>query len=236
MTIKTVYQIDHLGIYVGETTADASPLEPGVWLIPARCVEVKPPSIPERMAALWDGEGWQLIDSYQGLTAYNTQTRAPIVLDHHGALPAGYTLEVPGTGQIWAGDRWIDDIPAVVELRYQEQLQAVNTACQREITGGFWSSALGERYRYSSELDDQVNLTGMALRGLDGKFACYDEQGAKAFRPHTAAQLRQVGDEFTEFKMQALLKVAELADLLQAARLAVDLAAINSLNWESLPL
>ncbi|MCK1791629.1 phage tail protein [Pseudomonas violetae] len=234
MTIKIVYQTDHLGIYVGETVADASPLEPGVWLIPARCVEAKPPVIPERKAALWDGERWQLIDSYQGLTAYNTQTRASIVVDRLGALPAGYTLEVPGPGQIWADDRWIDDIPAVVELRYQEQLQAVNIACQREITGGFWSTALGERYRYTSELDDQVNLTGMAVRGLNGPYACYDEQGSKAFRPHSAAQLRQVSDEFTEFKMLRLQKVADLTVQLQVARLAQDLGAINALTWESL--
>ncbi|NBA97977.1 phage tail protein [Pseudomonas sp. R5(2019)] len=236
MTIKTVYQTDHLGIYVGETVADASPLEPGVWLIPARCVEVKPPVIPERKAALWDGERWQLIDSYQGLTAYHTQTRAPIVVDRLGALPAGYTLEVPGPEQIWTGDRWIDDIPAVAELRYQEQLIALNSACQREITGGLWSTALGERYRYSTELDDQVNLTGMALRGLDGPYACYDEQGIKVFRPHTAAQLRQVSDEFTEFKMLRLQKVADLTVRLQNARLAQDLTAINAINWESLPV
>lgn len=236
MTVKIVYQTDHLGIYVGETVADASPLEPGVWLIPARCVEVKPPVIPERKAALWDGESWQLIDSHQGLIAYNTQTRAPIVVDRLGALPAGYTLEVPGPEQIWTGDRWIDDIPAVVELRYQEQLQAVNIACQREITGGFWSTALDERYRYTTELDDQVNLTGMAVRGLNGPYACYDEQGIKAFRPHTAAQLRQVSDEFTEFKMLRLQKVADLAVQLQTARLAIDLAAINALTWEPLPL
>lgn len=236
MNTKIVFQTDQLGIYIGEAVADASPLEPGVWLIPAHCVEVKPPVIPERKAALWDGERWQLIDSYQGLTAYNTQTRAPIVVDRLGSLPAGYTMEVPGPGQIWTGDRWIDDIPAVVELRYQEQLQAVNIACQREITGGVWSAALGERYRYATELDDQVNLNGMAVRGLNGPYACYDEQGIKAFRLHTAAQLRQVSDEFTEFKMLRLQKVADLAVQLQTARLAIDLVAINALTWESLPL
>lgn len=236
MTVKTVYQTDHLGVYVGETVAEASPLEPGIWLIPARCVEITPPVIPERKAALWDGERWQVIDSYHGLTAYNTKTRAPIVVDRLGSSPAGYTLEVPGPGQIWTGDRWIDDIPAVVELRYHEQLQAMNIACQREITGGFWSTALDERYRYTSELDDQVNLTGVALRGLNGPYPCYDEQGIKAFRPHTAAQLRQVSDEFTEFKMLRLQKVADLTEQLQAARLAQDLDAINALTWESLPV
>lgn len=236
MDTKVVYQTDHLGIYVGETIADKSPLEPSVWLIPALCVEFKPPVIPELKAALWDGERWQLIDSYQGLTAYNTQNRAPIVVERLGPLPFGYTLEVPLPGQIWTGDRWINDIPTLVELRYQEQLQAVNAACRQEITGGFWCTALGERYRYSTELDDQVNLTGMALRGLDGPYACYDEQGTKAFRLHTAAQLRQVSDEFTEFKLLRLQKVADLTVQLQAAGLVQDLSAIDALTWESLPV
>lgn len=236
MTVKTVYQTDHLGIYVGETTADASPLEPGVWLIPARCVEIEPPVIPECQAALWDGERWQLIESYHGLTAYHAWTRAKIVVERAGPLPAGYTLEVPQAGQLWNGERWIDDIALAAETRYQEQIQALNLACESEITGGFWSSALGSSYRYSSQLEDQLNLTGMVLRGLDGAFACYDVNGVKAFRPHTAAQLRQVGDEFTEFKMRCLQKIADLLRQLQAARDEVDIERIEALQWEAEPV
>lgn len=233
MDTKVVYQTDHLGIYIGKTVADRSPLEPDVWLIPACCVEVEPPSIPERKVALWDRDRWQLIDSYQGLTAYNTQTRIPIVLERHGSLPPGHTLDVPEVGQIWGGHCWIDDIPAVVELRYQEQLEAMNVACRQQITGGIWSTALGNRYRYSSELEDQLNLTGVVLRGSEGLYACYDEQGSKSFLLHTAAQLRQVVDEFTDFKMQCLRRASELGTLLQAARLTNDLAVINAISWES---
>ena len=43
MNTKTVYQYDLAGMYVGQTDADESPLEPGVFLIPARCAEVSPP-------------------------------------------------------------------------------------------------------------------------------------------------------------------------------------------------
>jgi hypothetical protein len=42
MTQKIVYQTDHLGLYVGETEADESPLEPGEFLIPGGCVEDPP--------------------------------------------------------------------------------------------------------------------------------------------------------------------------------------------------
>ncbi|MBN3864660.1 phage tail protein [Pseudomonas frederiksbergensis] len=236
MDTKIVYQTDHLGIFTGETIADRSPLELDVWLIPGGCVEVAPPAVPEKKAAFWDGRRWQLVDSYQGLTAYNIETRAALVIERAGALPIGYTLEVPGPGQIWSNGHWIDDIPAVIELRYMAQLSAVNLACLQEITGGFWSVALGDRFFYETQLEDQLNLTSMILRGLDGAYACRDEAGMKAFLDHSAEQLRQIGDEFTEFKLQRLRKANELKQALAAARSASDLDAINAAVWESTPV
>lgn len=46
MSSITVYQLDAAGVYVGTTTADESPLEPGVYLIPGGCVQVAPPPKP----------------------------------------------------------------------------------------------------------------------------------------------------------------------------------------------
>ena len=236
MDTKVVYQTDHLGIYTGKTVADRSPLEPDVWLIPGGCVEVAPPAVPAKKAALWNGRKWQLVDSYQGLTVYNTTTRAPMVIERAGALPAGYTLEVPAPGQIWGNGHWVDDIPTVLELRYTVQLAAVNKACLQEITGGFWSAALGDRFFYESQIEDQLNLTGLILRGLGGGYICRDEPGVTDFRDHTSDQLLQVGNEFTEFKLQRLRKANELKQTLAAARAAADLDALNAVSWESAPV
>lgn len=230
---KVVYQTDALGIFMGEAIADRSPLEDDVWLIPGGCVEVVPPLVPAFKAARWLGNKWQLIDSYQGLTAYSEQTGEPVVVDRAGPIPAGYTLEVPGAGQIWDGKHWVDDIPAVIELRYTAQVTTINQACTQQITGGFWSGALGARYFYESELQDQLNLTGMILRGTDGFLSCTDETGAKAFLEHTAAQLRQAGDEFTELKLQMLRKANDLKAALAAARVAADLDALNAVVWQA---
>lgn len=41
--VKMVVQLDDNGYYNGQTSADRSPLEPGVWLIPAGCVDTTPP-------------------------------------------------------------------------------------------------------------------------------------------------------------------------------------------------
>jgi len=62
MNSKTVYQLDRAGHFVCETEADESPLEPGVFLIPAGCVETAPPSEwPEDQWPRWNGFKWELI-------------------------------------------------------------------------------------------------------------------------------------------------------------------------------
>ncbi|ASJ79181.1 hypothetical protein P26059A_0029 [Curvibacter phage P26059A] len=58
---KQVSQLDTNGYFVGVTTADESPLEEGVFLIPAGTVDSIPPSIPEGKLARWNGE-WTLED------------------------------------------------------------------------------------------------------------------------------------------------------------------------------
>jgi hypothetical protein len=56
----TVYQMDAGGIFVGATTADPSPMEAGVWLIPAGCVEIAPPECGAGQFARWTGAAWAI--------------------------------------------------------------------------------------------------------------------------------------------------------------------------------
>lgn len=64
-----VYQTDRNGIFVGAAQADESPLEPGVYLVPAGCVLVPPPAIPAGFRAKWSGAAWLLEDASTGLPA-----------------------------------------------------------------------------------------------------------------------------------------------------------------------
>lgn len=61
MKTKTVFQYDQAGMFVGKTDADESPLEPGVFLFPARCVEVAPPEFTGNQWPRWNGAKWELI-------------------------------------------------------------------------------------------------------------------------------------------------------------------------------
>lgn len=121
---------------------------------------------------------------------------------------------------------------SLIEL-HAEKVRGIDTACEKAITSGFTSAAAGAPHQYSSQLDDQLNLTGAVLRGLDMPYACRDEQGVKEFRLHTAEELRQVGDDFTLYKLQLLQHANELKKQLNAALEADDLNALEATTWEA---
>lgn len=53
-----VYQTRADGVLVGYVEADESPLEPGVFLIPAGCVKKEPPEFGPPNRARWTGKKW----------------------------------------------------------------------------------------------------------------------------------------------------------------------------------
>jgi len=61
MSQKQVCQLDFDGYFVGVTEADESPLEPGVFLLPAKTVDAPAPTIPEGKRAKWEGD-WVIED------------------------------------------------------------------------------------------------------------------------------------------------------------------------------
>lgn len=160
-------------------------------------------------------------------------------------IPEDHYLEVianPPTGKIRAHDE--NGLPILIdppqltliercERSHASQTSTINLACEAAITAGFQSAALGDPHQYSSQLDDQLNLTGAILRGLDMPYACRYEQGVKAFRLHTAAQLRQVGDDFTLYKLQLLQHANELKQQLDLALAAGDADAMALIRWEA---
>jgi hypothetical protein len=81
-------------IYLGSSDADESPLEPGVFLIPAHATEIEPPTCIECKIQVFNGSFWDIIDNCGG-TYYSTQTQQEI--QHHDPLnpPENATKEKP---------------------------------------------------------------------------------------------------------------------------------------------
>ncbi|WP_186113268.1 phage tail protein [Burkholderia gladioli] len=62
MNAIPVYQTDRAGMYCDATMADESPLEPGVFLVPAGAIAVPPPSTwPNGTWPRWNGMAWELV-------------------------------------------------------------------------------------------------------------------------------------------------------------------------------
>lgn len=55
-----VMQLNETGHFVGIEEADESPLERGVFLIPAGCIEAPDPDPPAGSRARWTGAGWSM--------------------------------------------------------------------------------------------------------------------------------------------------------------------------------
>lgn len=181
-----------------------------------------------RVWALVEGQPQQIAD-YRG-TVFSTETGAAVKHTALGELPPGLTTEPkPSEHHYWQNGQWVEDLNELYDNRVAE----INGSCEQAITSGFTSSALGTLHHYTSKLDDQLNLTGAVLRGLDMPYACRDEQGVKEFRLHTAEQLRQVGDDFTLYKLQLLQHANKLKQQLDLALATGDVEAMALIRWET---
>lgn len=60
--MKKVYQLTIDGYYAGEAFADESPEEPGVFHIPAYCIEVEPPKVEEGKILRFVNNEWMQED------------------------------------------------------------------------------------------------------------------------------------------------------------------------------
>lgn len=59
---KTVYSFHYATrAYVGTEIAEESPLEPGVWHIPANATDIEPPVAPPGKVAVFGTDRWLLV-------------------------------------------------------------------------------------------------------------------------------------------------------------------------------
>lgn len=59
------------GAFTGASVADASPLEPGKFLVPAYAVTVPPPQFPSGSVAAWNDASWVVLMDRRGQVWFN---------------------------------------------------------------------------------------------------------------------------------------------------------------------
>lgn len=85
-----IYNYDDEGIYIGESTANPSPLEQGKYLIPAKATTVKPPASGDNEVAVFKDDQWVIEKDFRGETYYTSESREPITIDEIGEeIPDG---------------------------------------------------------------------------------------------------------------------------------------------------
>ena len=68
MTKKIYNYHPNTGEYLAQSRADESPLEPGVYLLPAHSTDLAPPQPPDTMVAVFRGGAWHLEEDHRGKT------------------------------------------------------------------------------------------------------------------------------------------------------------------------
>jgi len=114
--MKKVIQLDENGYFVGTTFADESPLENGVYLLPANSVEAEEPSVPDGYKALWVGS-WLL----EEISEPETETVPEPEID-----PILLLREVRNS-RLESTDWWVlpDRTPTQAQLNYRQALRDI---------------------------------------------------------------------------------------------------------------
>ncbi len=109
-----------------------------------------------------------------------------------------------------------------------EKCKELNLICD-SLLKEFKSEALGEAFIYDSTLEDQLNLLGLVSANIEGYFRCRKEsENIKNNVLHTKEQLKQVYDDFLEYKSEILNKCAEFKAKVQEA---LNLEEIQEVEW-----
>ena len=124
------------------------------------------------------------------------------------------------------------------------RIKELSLACEKEIIGGFESSALGTPAIYDSERVDQLNLIGATTatgpvtgvpEGFQGPYAVRPVVGGviqpKEYVMHTYSQLRGVLLDGFNFKLARLQKFNDKRDYVN--NVTATLADIDAVTWDS---
>ena len=112
--------------YIGSSNADESPLEPGVYHIPAYATDIEPPVCQENQIQVFDGTSWNIIENKTGIY-YKIPSGILYLNSNPLEEPENTTKEQPPEvpeGKILKWDNgWVlEDIPLPQELTPAEKL------------------------------------------------------------------------------------------------------------------
>jgi len=131
--------------YWGEGEAHESPLEPGIFLVPAYATELEPPITGENEVAVFENGAWEIKADFRGV--YYETSRLPVEVFEIGEYPpVGCTK---------------DPLPLTAEEILQQKWEMIKAERDRRMNGGikvgfhFFHSDTGSRIQHLG-LKDEV--------------------------------------------------------------------------------
>jgi hypothetical protein len=96
--------------FISCTDADESPLEPGVFLIPAHATDIEPANCEDYEIQVFTENGWEIITNHSG-TYFDTNTQEQFEWNNPFEKPENGTKTFPpeveeGFALIWQNDDW----------------------------------------------------------------------------------------------------------------------------------
>lgn len=106
--MRTIYNCDpNSGKFLFSSQADPSPLEEGIWLIPANAYLDPPPVVRTGEGVIRENGQWKVVPEYHCIV-YRTEDGEAVELDLLGDLPSEFTLEPrPTEFHTWGSKEWV---------------------------------------------------------------------------------------------------------------------------------
>lgn len=102
----------------------------------------------------------------------------------------------------------------------------INDKCSAEILSGFEVNGK----RYSTDIEDQVNIIGAVIAGIDMMYKCTDlSSGIKDFFPHTASDIQAVFQAGIIKKQELLHKATLKKSMIDNANTVEEIYLVK---WE----
>lgn len=117
-----IYHYDDVGIFHGESEADESPLEPGVFLIPANATAIKPPAPDAGQKVIYQAGVWTVVD-IPSPPAPPVPTAAEILAAENAAVKA--ELAALDAASIRSMREWIAAQPTAPQILKDKEAAAV---------------------------------------------------------------------------------------------------------------
>lgn len=159
MSIKIIYRYDKTTKeYLGEVTANESPVRPGTYFLQPYTAETAPPVADKSEVAVFDtatGE-WKIKPDYRGGVYYDTGTQERHEITAIGVIPAANYTDISPTSdtQVWNGTEW--ELP-LAELKVAKiaEILSISTTKAAAIEEGY---SLGEVKTFEQQYQGAVDI------------------------------------------------------------------------------